>query len=134
MTLAALRETLCAYLEPEKALEEVPTLSMLAASEETLRARAETLALRLRKAGVACQTVETQEQVGGGSVPMQLLPGWAVQVETGALSVDGLEARMRRRALPVVGRIHRERYLLDVRTLQEEDFDEIARAAAEALK
>ena len=80
------------------------------------------------------ETVETQEQVGGGSVPMQLLPGWAVQVETGALSVDGLEARMRRRALPVVGRIHRERYLLDVRTLREEDFDEIARAAAEALK
>ena len=134
MTLAALRETLCAYLEPEKALEEVPTLSMLAASEAALRARAETLALRLRKAGVACQTVETQEQVGGGSVPMQLLPGWAVQVETGALSVDGLEARMRRRALPVVGRIHRERYLLDVRTLREEEFDEIARAAAEALK
>ena len=134
MTLAALRETLCAYLEPEKALEEVPTLSMLAASEAALRARAETLALRLRKAGVACQTGETQEQVGGGSVPMQLLPGWAVQVETGALSVDGLEARMRRRALPVVGRIHRERYLLDVRTLREEEFDEIARAAAEALK
>lgn len=134
MTLAALRETLCAYLEPEKALAEVPTLSMLAASEAALRARAETLALRLRKAGVACQTVETQEQVGGGSVPMQLLPGWAVQVETGALSVDGLEARMRRRALPVVGRIHRERYLLDVRTLREEEFDEIARAAAEALK
>lgn len=134
MTLAALRETLCAYLEPEKALEEVPTLSMLAASEAALRARAETLALRLRKAGVACQTVETQDQVGGGSVPMQLLPGWAVQVEAGALSVDGLEARMRRRALPVVGRIHRERYLLDVRTLREEEFDEIARAAAEALK
>ena len=72
--------------------------------------------------------------MGGGSVPTKLLPGWAVQVAAGALSVDGLETRMRRRALPVVGRIHRERYLLDVRTLQEEDFDEIARAAAEALK
>ena len=91
-------------------------------------------ALRLKQEGVACQTVETQDQVGGGSVPMQLLPGWAVQVETGALSVDGLEARMRRRALPVVGRIHKERYLLDVRTLREGEFDEIARAAAEALK
>lgn len=134
MTLAALRETLCAYLEPEKALREIPTLSMLSVSGTALRERAETLARRLEQAGVSCRVVEAQEQVGGGSVPMQLLPGWAVQIDCGNLSVDGLEEKLRRRSIPVIGRIHKEQYLLDVRTLREDDFDELARAAAEALQ
>ncbi len=134
MTLAALRETLCAYLEPEKALREIPTLSMLSVSQTALRERAETLARRLEQAGVSCRVTEAREQVGGGSVPMQLLPGWAVQVDCGSLSVDGLEEKLRRRSIPVIGRIHKEQYLLDVRTLREEDFDELVRAAAEALQ
>lgn len=134
MTLAALRETLCAYLEPEQALHEIPTLSMLSVTPEALRTRAEALARRLEQEQISCRVVEAQEQVGGGSVPMQLLPGWAVQLESGKLSVDGLEEALRRRSIPIIGRIHKEQYLLDVRTLREEDFDEIAHAAAEVLQ
>lgn len=134
MTLAALRETLCAYLEPDKALHEVPTLAMLSVTPAALHARAEALALRLQRENIPCRVVEAQEQVGGGSVPMQLLAGWAVQLHEGNLSVDALEEKLRRRSIPIIGRIHKEQYLLDVRTLREEDFEIIAHAAAEALK
>ena len=133
MTLAALEATLESYLEPEKAMEEIPTLRMLAVDPAVLRLRAESLCEKLTALGVTCQVIPEQDQVGGGSVPTQLLPTWAVAVDPQSVSVDGLERRLRREAdTPIVGRIVRDRYLLDARTLWEEDFDDIANAVKEA--
>ena len=134
MTLAALHATLRAYLDPGEAVREIPTLAMLAADESALHAKAALLQKVLADAGVGARLVETNDQVGGGSVPTQLLPAWAVAVETGEKSVDAFERAMRCRARPVVGRISKEQYLLDVRTLFERDYGEIATAAWEALK
>ena len=76
----------------------------------------------------------TGDAVGGGSAPAQELTGWAVAIEPGRLSVDELEEKLRLRAKPIVARIHRRQYLLCVRTIREEDFAEIAAAAAEAIR
>ena len=133
MTLAALEATLQSYLDPEKAREEIPTLRMLSIDPARLKLRAELLRERLEKEGVLCEVVPEQDQVGGGSVPTQLLPTWAVAVTPRNLTVDGLEERLRTRsATPIIGRIAHERYLLDVRTLWEEDFALIAASVAEA--
>ena len=133
MTLAALEATLQSYLDPEKAREEIPTLRMLSIDPARLKLRAELLRERLEKEGVPCEVVPEQDQVGGGSVPTQLLPTWAVAVTPRNLTVDGLEERLRTRsATPIIGRIAHERYLLDVRTLWEEDFALIAASVAEA--
>ena len=133
MTLAALEATLQSYLDPEKAQEEIPTLRMLSIDPARLKLRAELLRERLEKEGVLCEVVPEQDQVGGGSVPTQLLPTWAVAVTPRNLTVDGLEERLRTRsATPIIGRIAHERYLLDVRTLWEEDFALIAASVAEA--
>ena len=134
MTLAALNATLHAYLDGAEAVREIPTLAMLAADESALHAKAALLQKVLADAGVGACLVETNDQVGGGSVPTQLLPAWAVAVETGEKSVDAFERAMRCRARPVIGRISKEQYLLDVRTLFERDYGEIASAAREALK
>lgn len=133
MTLAALEATLESYLEPEKAMEEIPTLRMLAVDPALLKLRAESLCEKLTALGVPCQVIPEQDQVGGGSVPTQLLPTWAVAVDPKRVSVDGLERRLRREAdIPIIGRIAHDRYLLDARTLWEEDFDYIASAVKEA--
>ena len=55
-------------------------------------------------------------------------------MDTGDKSVDAFERAMRCRVRPVIGRISREKYLLDARTLWQKDFEEIAEAAREALK
>lgn len=133
MTLAALRETLFSYTDPSLALEEIPTLGMLAVSQEALRARAGLLCQKLEEAGVSARVVRAESQVGGGSVPGQTMPSWAVALDPGKLTPDGLEARLRRRELPVIGRIAHETYLLDVRTLAEEEFGLLVQAAVEAL-
>ena len=53
---------------------------------------------------------------------------WAVAVAPGKLTVDGLEAALRRRERPIIGRISQGQYLLDVRTLWDEDFADIETA------
>ena len=133
MTLAALRETLYAYTDPAMAVREIPTLAMLAVPEHVLREKAELLCRALADRGVTARTVPAQDQVGGGSVPTQLLPAWAAAIDPGRLTVDGLEAALRRRERPIIGRITHEQYLLDTRTLWESDFDYIAEAAAEVI-
>ena len=134
MTLAALEATLRSYADGEEtAKREIPVLAMLSADRTELRGKAEALAALLRRAGAEAEVVEEQDQVGGGSVPTQLLPTYAVALHPGAMSVDALEEKLRRRPLPIVGRISHERYLLSVRAMEESDFPAVADAVGEVL-
>ena len=129
MTLAALEATLKSY-ETDMA-EEIPVIGMLAATADALRAKAERLAAMLRKAGIETEILPTEGRVGGGSVPNHSLPSWAVAFSG---DVNALEEKLRLGIQPVIGRIHEGNYLLDVRTLFEEDFPAIAEAVKEAVQ
>ncbi len=130
MTLAALEATLRSYADGTAA-QEIPTLAMLGMDIEALRIRAAALCTRLIAGGVRAEVVPEQGQVGGGSVPTQQLSTFSVAVQPASGSVDALEEAMRLREPPIIGRIAHDRYLLDVRTLQEEDFPSIAQALME---
>ena len=131
MTLAALEATLRSY-EAEKAHKEIPTIAMLAVSQEELKHRAEVLCAGLVKAGCNAEVVATEGQVGGGSVPTQMLKSFAVALTPKNGSVDTMEEKLRLGEPAIIGRINHDRYLLDVRTLKDSAFEEIIQAAAEA--
>ncbi len=134
MTLAALEATLTCYLDPLLAIREIPTLRMLAEPAQALRGRAERLRHALVNAGIPCETVSEQDPIGGGCVPVQLLPTYSVAICPAAIRVDTLEQRLRHADVPVVGRIAKGRYLLDVRTISEEEIPVIVRGVSEALR
>jgi len=133
MTLAALEATLDSYLDPTRAAREIPTLRMLSAGPETLRSRAEVLCAQLQQAGIPAGVVPEQDQVGGGSVPTQMLDTWVVTLEPAGWSPDAIEEKLRLGRTPIVGRIARDKYMLDLRTLWDEDFPVIVGAVKEAL-
>jgi L-seryl-tRNA(Ser) seleniumtransferase len=115
LTLAALGATLAAYVRGA-AETEVPVWRMIGAPSETLHARAEALAARL-----GGQVAETRSAVGGGSLPGQTQPSWAVALD--ADSAQSLAASLRRADPPVVARIEDDRVLLDLRAvLPEQDW------------
>ena len=117
LTLAALEGTLGLYLEPERALREIPVLRMLAEPVEAVHGRAE------RLAGLVDGRVEkTVGRVGGGALPLAELPSFACAVE------EELTAPLRSGEPPVVGVVRDGVLLLDCRTLSEADVDEVARA------
>jgi L-seryl-tRNA(Ser) seleniumtransferase len=132
LCLAALQATLELHRDPERALAEIPVLAMLAAPEETLRARAERLADALAQRGVAAEIVRATARVGGGALPLRELPGPAVVPDAGPGGVDALADALRAAPTPVLGRINEGRLLLDPRTLTDDDVDLVAAAVAQA--
>ena len=117
LSLAALEGTLLLYLEPERALAEVPVLRMLHEDEAAVRTRAEGLA-----AAAGGVVEETVARVGGGALPLVELPSFACAVP------EELAAPLRDREPPVVGIVRDGRLLLDCRTLTDAEAGEVAEA------
>ena len=113
-TLAALQATLLHYTRGE-AEREVPVWRMIATSLDELAARAAHLAAGLRAAGIPATVVQATSTIGGGALPGETLPTWAVAVA--AAAPDALAAALRHGDPPVVGRIVEGQLLLDLRTV-----------------
>jgi len=109
LTLAALGATLVHYLRGE-AEREVPVWRMIATAPEALEQRARSLADQIGGTLVASRSA-----VGGGSLPGQTQPSWAVALQ--ADSPDRLAARLRGADPPVISRIEADRVLLDLRAI-----------------
>jgi L-seryl-tRNA(Ser) seleniumtransferase len=119
LTLAALGATLRLSRDPANAEQHVPLVRMLATSLENLQQRAARLAPQLSRSPlVASATVEScHSTLGGGSVPTQDIPSWAVVISPRDMTVDALAQRLRSADVPVVGRIADDRIWLDLRTV-----------------
>jgi len=125
MTLAALEATLREYLDPEGALERIPTLRMLSAGAVVLAEKARRLAGLLGAALGDRAEVGVEEdfsQVGGGALPTAQPKTVLVTVRPKALSLTELTARLRAADPAVVGRVQEERLCLDPRTIAEDEF------------
>ena len=127
LTLAALEATLRLYLEPEKAMREIPVLRMLSTSREELLEKAERLAGMLPEFSGQIKIQDSVSQIGGGSVPTQDIPTAVLEILPANKSVMELEAQLRGCEIPIIGRISQGRLLLDVRTVEEDDFPYIAK-------
>jgi len=124
VTLAILAEDIKTMLLGE--FDKIPTLKMLFDEVEVLRQKAETLRAKLEGV-LECEIVETQTVIGGGSTPNRKIPSVALAVKMGKWSPNRLEKAFRDEK--VIGRIEHGHFLLDLRTIRPEEFDEIARAA-----
>ncbi len=133
LTLAALEATLRLYRSPERAIEEIPTLRYLSRPPSVLRAMAEELRGALCAAiGGTCEIdlVPGASQVGGGSLPGEDLPTTCVRILPPAGdSAERIAAALRGNHPPVFARIKEGAVLLDPRTLEPEEFADIAGAA-----
>lgn len=113
LTLAALEATLAGPL--------TPTWRYLRADVAELRARCDSLAAAVRDV-IAAEVVACESTVGGGGAPGVQLPSWAVALP------PGFAARLRAGTPAVVGRIERDRCLLDLRCVPDADDDRVAEA------
>jgi L-seryl-tRNA(Ser) seleniumtransferase len=126
LRLAALEATLALHRDPAEARRRIPALALLAAAPQERRARAESLA-----AAVGGEVVATVGRVGGGALPLEEIPSFAVALSAGD-GPDALAARLRALDPPVAARVHRGRVLLDVLALGEADMAELPALVAAA--
>lgn len=124
LRLAALEATLRLYRDERQAVAEIPTLRMLTLQTATLKAKATSCIRRLRTripSSVALTVVAGNSQVGGGSLPLLDLPTFLIAIAAEGWSPQQLDSAFRCCKIPVMGRIHKGEYLLDLRTLQDDD-------------
>ncbi len=117
LTLAALEATLRGPLSPVAAA--------LTADAAALRLRAERLAALI---GTPAHVVASRAAIGGRGAPGVTLPSAAVALP------PSLALALRTGEVPVVGRVHDDRLLLDLLTVPEEDDDCVATAVGRALE
>ncbi|NMD37269.1 MAG: L-seryl-tRNA(Sec) selenium transferase [Christensenellaceae bacterium] len=125
MTLSALEVTLRHYKEGQ-AWDKVPTLNMINQSPQILYNRAKRLCDKVNKTYNVCAVVETESKVGGGSAPETELPSFGVSIEIPNISADEIEEALRLGDVPIIGRIFKDKFVLDMRTVFDEDIDYIA--------
>ncbi|WP_029898344.1 L-seryl-tRNA(Sec) selenium transferase [Desulfohalovibrio reitneri] len=138
MTLAALEAVLRLYLEPERALREIPTLAMITAGADELKNKARSLRRRLSRdlAGRARLSLKPgSSRVGGGSFPECDLPTTLVAVEPQApVTAEALREALLATEPPLVGRVEDDAFLLDPRTLRRDEFPLAGSSLDQALE
>jgi L-seryl-tRNA(Ser) seleniumtransferase len=136
LTLAALEATLRLYLDDTRPWSAIPALRALAMPIEEVDRRAERLCERI--IGLAGDRVEVSvedgvTEVGGGALPLEALPTRVVAVQAAHLTAQRLEERLRHGDPAVIARIKERRLLLDLRTVTEEELEEIAKVTASVV-
>lgn len=136
-TIAATAAVLSLYLNPEKAVERIPALRMMAMGEEELMASARELHSMIKEVlgdRYPTEIVDEPDEVGGGSLPGVTLPGRAVALLVQAGEANEIQARLRKTQTPIICRINRDRILFSVRTMEKNDYPAVVRALQDTCR
>jgi L-seryl-tRNA(Ser) seleniumtransferase len=137
MTLAALEITMGHYRDERKAIRAIPTLRMLTMPISDIEKRAKKLLRMLKKIDdprlKAC-LVDCVSRPGGGSLPALDLPSMGVGIAVANLSSNAIESWMRSSRPPIIGRIENDIFLMDARTIQEDELLTVQQAFQNLLK
>lgn len=128
LTICALEATLRMYLDEDKAIEEIPSLKMLTYSIEELEDKADKLYKKIEELNLDA-TIKIEDgfsQVGGGSMPLETIKSKVISITPSNINVSLLEKKLRLSKSHIIARVYDNKYILDVRTIFEDEFDIIA--------
>ena len=117
LVLAALQATTLAYLD-RRATTDLPFWTMVAASTDSLRGRAEQLVTRVPGAAI----VDTDALPGAGSAPGATIASIGIAIDGDHLAV------LRAADPPIIARARDGRTILDLRSVLPADDDHVGRA------
>jgi L-seryl-tRNA(Ser) seleniumtransferase len=127
LTIAALEVTVSLYLQGR--LDSIPALRMIRLSKDAIALRAVRLAGKISAhTGFSASLRDGESVIGGGSTPGQTLPTCLVAVRHGRHSAAKLEHALRKQNPAVVGRVEHDEFILDLRTVGEDQDSTIAQA------
>ncbi|WP_139976715.1 L-seryl-tRNA(Sec) selenium transferase [Ochrobactrum sp. CGA5] len=125
--LAALEATLKLYRNPQRLAEYLPTMRYLARPQSEMVAQAARLKPELEKAlgeAYIVTVTDCASQIGSGALPLSTVPsaGLSIVPKDGSGSaLTALGGSLRALPLPVIGRIEKGAFVLDLRCLDDEN-------------
>ena len=129
LTLAALASILNLYLDIDKVDEKIPVIKMMSLKEAELMVKASELEGLIKNKlsnKYYVEICDDLDEVGGGSLPNVILKGKAVAISSNNMNVNELQERLRKGNIPIICHIKKDKLLLNVRTIQENEFNIIA--------
>jgi L-seryl-tRNA(Ser) seleniumtransferase len=126
LTIAVMEATISLYLQGR--FDAIPVMRMMRLSKAEIAVRAERLAKRISALPAFTAVLQDGESViGGGSTPGQSLPTTLVAIRHAQHSATMLESTLRRRKPPILGRIEQDTFVLDLRTVEDRQDDDLLR-------
>jgi L-seryl-tRNA(Ser) seleniumtransferase len=82
--------------------------------------------IQRKNAGYEITIGKDKGMVGGGSAPSSFIDNIILKITHKDFTSQNLAAALRRGELPIVGRIHEDQFVLDVRTIFADEYQMIA--------
>ncbi len=135
LTICALEATLRMYLDEEKARKEIPTLRMLTYSMEELEEKANALYSKIEHLNkyANIRIEDGLSQVGGGSMPLETIDSKVIAITPNDINVAQLEKKLRLSDAHIIARVYDDKYVLDSRTIFEDEFEVVKNELEKAL-
>ena len=108
--------------------QSIPVMRMISLSLDEIRRRAERVTGQLN--GIPFQIRAGESAIGGGSTPGQHLPTWVIELSV--TDSQSFEKCLRENAIPVIARIEKDKILIDLRTVQEDEESALVAAVCAA--
>ncbi|NLJ79399.1 MAG: L-seryl-tRNA(Sec) selenium transferase [Firmicutes bacterium] len=116
LSLLALESVLELYLNQD--YQKLPLWQLAKLDKKAIKERAQNWHAQIGP-GLKGEVLPALSTMGGGSLPSETIPSWALVLSSPRLSAQGLFSWLRRSRPAVIGRISQERLWLDPRTVLE---------------
>ena len=133
LTLMALEETLNLYRDERTALDEIPTLNMICRDLTSMKRKARRLIRMIGRVDARNFKIDLRDgdsKVGGGALPLFVLPSRLLRITPGTLSAHDMEEWFGAYDPPIIVRVEKDQVLMDLRTIQDGEMKTVARAVA----
>ena len=133
ITTAVLEDVFRIYRDEKNALKNIPTLKYITEDISLVKERAEKLSHILNEKNILNKIIETEADIGGGSMPEEKIKSFSLEFILD-ISPNEIEKKLRLGDTAVIGRIEKDRFILDMKTIDEEDIILTADVIEKSLK
>lgn len=127
-TLAALEATLKEYIKGN--YKNIPTINLLELPLEEIEKKADKLKAILENLNLDYKISKSLEKslVGGGSLPTLELETFVLKIRNKKIKEHKIDELLRREEIPVIGRVSKGDFIIDLRCILEDDYKVIEKA------
>lgn len=127
-TLAALEATLKEYIKGN--YKNIPTINLLELPLEEIEKKADKLKDILENLNLDLKISKSLEKslVGGGSLPTLELETFVLKIRSEKIKEHKIDELLRREDIPVIGRVSKGDFIIDLRCILEDDYKVIEKA------
>ncbi|MDP0494087.1 MAG: L-seryl-tRNA(Sec) selenium transferase [Fusobacterium sp. JB021] len=132
LTIGILESVFEIYLNEKESVKSIPTLKMITEKKEEVLNRGKLMSENLSKCGISHKIIETKGNIGGGSMPQEEIDSFGIEFY--GAKANFLEKIFRKNKLSIIGIIRNDKFILDLKTIGEEDIEYICKNIFEIYK